>query len=185
MPTGSVLPLITDVFGETPNSISSMLDQHVRLDQLSRFKVLAKEKKYVNTSLQGSMLTINCYIKHGRVNIRSGASVPFVAPSPDVHDQSMITAEESSMNLLLWKVMLVYLLSLIGCLPVQTNSTSISYPQCGQHISIATYRQLVQAQMSKITLRKEEYMKTGANSKWMEDRSEADNRPLLQYTPKH
>lgn len=68
MPTGTSLPSINDVFGETTNTMSSMLDQHVRLDQLGRFKVLAKEKRYVNSNLHGSMVTINRYMKFGGRN---------------------------------------------------------------------------------------------------------------------
>lgn len=38
---------------------SSLLDQHVRVDQLSRFKVLMRERRYVNTS----MLTLKRFLK--------------------------------------------------------------------------------------------------------------------------
>ncbi|KAE9461743.1 hypothetical protein C3L33_06356, partial [Rhododendron williamsianum] len=63
MPNASQLPLFADVFGPTPNNVSSLLDQHVRVDQLSRFKVLMRERKYVNTGLHGSMLTLKRFIK--------------------------------------------------------------------------------------------------------------------------
>lgn len=52
MPTGASqgIPLFADIFGATPNNVSSLLDQHVRVDQLSRFKVIMRERKYVNTT---------------------------------------------------------------------------------------------------------------------------------------
>ncbi|KAE9448355.1 hypothetical protein C3L33_19747, partial [Rhododendron williamsianum] len=54
MPSATQLPLFADVFGPTPNNVSSLLDQSVRVDQLSRFKVLMRERKYVNTGLHGT-----------------------------------------------------------------------------------------------------------------------------------
>ncbi|KAI8538138.1 hypothetical protein RHMOL_Rhmol09G0079300 [Rhododendron molle] len=70
MPSVISLPTFEDVFGARPNNISSMLDQHVRVDQLSRFKVLMKKKIYVNSLLHGSMTTLNRFVKiNGRTKI--------------------------------------------------------------------------------------------------------------------
>ncbi|KAE9467084.1 hypothetical protein C3L33_01005, partial [Rhododendron williamsianum] len=63
MPVPTALPTFSDVFGELPNSDSSRLDQHVRLDQLSRFKVLTRERRYVNDALSGSMFTFKRFLK--------------------------------------------------------------------------------------------------------------------------
>ncbi|KAG5537854.1 hypothetical protein RHGRI_025077 [Rhododendron griersonianum] len=63
MPNATQLPLFADVFGPTLNNVSSLLDQPIRVDQLSRFKVLMRERKYVNTDLQGTQLTLKRFIK--------------------------------------------------------------------------------------------------------------------------
>lgn len=67
-PSGQQLPTLADIFGELPNALGSMLDQHVRQDQLGRYKVLMKDKRYVNNTLHGNMLTINRYMKFSRRN---------------------------------------------------------------------------------------------------------------------
>ncbi|KAE9444643.1 hypothetical protein C3L33_23459, partial [Rhododendron williamsianum] len=70
MPCPAQIPLFVDVFGPTPNNVSSLLDQPVRIDQLSRFKVLMRERKYVNTDLHGTLLTLKRFIKfNGRNKI--------------------------------------------------------------------------------------------------------------------
>ncbi|KAF7142015.1 hypothetical protein RHSIM_Rhsim06G0168400 [Rhododendron simsii] len=63
MPVPSAIPTFGDVFGEVPNDVSSILDQHVRVDQLSRFKVLVRERRYVNESLHGSTINLKRYVK--------------------------------------------------------------------------------------------------------------------------
>jgi hypothetical protein len=63
MPSAVERPTYSDIFGEVPNNVGSLLDQHVRVDQLSRFQVVVRERKIVNTSLAGSVYNVNRYIK--------------------------------------------------------------------------------------------------------------------------
>ncbi|KAI8525403.1 hypothetical protein RHMOL_Rhmol13G0227900 [Rhododendron molle] len=69
MPVPTAVPIFKDVFGDVPNSFGSMLDQHVRVDQLSRFKVLVRERRYINECLHGSMFTFKRFVKLGGRNV--------------------------------------------------------------------------------------------------------------------
>ncbi|KAI8543037.1 hypothetical protein RHMOL_Rhmol08G0187800 [Rhododendron molle] len=70
MPVPTAVPEFSDIFGQVSNTDASMLDLHVRVDQLSRFKVLIRERRYVNESLNGSIFTFKRYVKlNGRNSI--------------------------------------------------------------------------------------------------------------------
>lgn len=70
MPVPTGVPSFSDVFGELSNTDGSRLDQHVRVDQLSRFKVLVRERKYVNENVSGTMFTLKRFLKfNGRNRI--------------------------------------------------------------------------------------------------------------------
>ncbi|KAI8568311.1 hypothetical protein RHMOL_Rhmol02G0188500 [Rhododendron molle] len=69
MTVPTAVPIFKDVFGDVPNSFGSMLDQHVRVDQLSMFKVLVRERRYINECLHGSMFTFKRFVKLSGRNV--------------------------------------------------------------------------------------------------------------------
>nr|AQT38115.1 C4 protein [Tomato leaf curl Kerala virus] len=63
------------------------------------------------------------------------------------------------------------------------TDSSTWYPQPGQHISIRTYRELSQAQMSSPIWRRTETPSTGESFRSTEDLQEGDTSQRMMLTP--
>nr|AHG31027.1 AC4 protein [Cotton leaf curl Multan virus] len=63
------------------------------------------------------------------------------------------------------------------------TDSSTGYPQPGQHISIRTFRELNQAQMSRTTSTRTGTLSSGESFRSMEDQQEEDNRQPTTLTP--
>nr|AFU61978.1 AC4 protein [Bhendi yellow vein mosaic virus] len=66
-----------------------------------------------------------------------------------------------------------------------TIDSSTSPPQVGQHISIRTFRELNQAQMSSPTSTRTETPSNGESFRSMDDLQEGDSRQPTTLTPQH
>ncbi|ADO41002.1 AC4 protein [Bhendi yellow vein mosaic virus [India:Raichur:OY56:2005]] len=65
------------------------------------------------------------------------------------------------------------------------SDSSTSPPQAGQHISIRTFRELNQAQMSSPTSTRTETPSNGESFRSMDDLQEGDSRQPTTLTPQH
>ncbi|CAB91855.1 C4 protein [Cotton leaf curl Multan virus-[Faisalabad3]] len=65
------------------------------------------------------------------------------------------------------------------------TDSSTWYPQPGQHISIRTFRELNQGQMSRPTSTRTGTLSNGESFRSMEDQQEEDNRQQTTLTPQH
>ncbi|AAW28994.1 AC4 [Cotton leaf curl Bangalore virus] len=70
-----------------------------------------------------------------------------------------------------------------GSTSAKIRDSSTWYPQPGQHISIRTFRELNQAQMSRTTSTRTETLSSGESFRSMEDQQEEDNRQPTTLTP--
>nr|UWT60794.1 AC4 protein [Papaya leaf crumple virus]UWT60806.1 AC4 protein [Papaya leaf crumple virus] len=71
-----------------------------------------------------------------------------------------------------------------GNTSAKITGSSTWYPQPGQHISIRTFRELSQAQMSSPIWRRMETPSTGESFRSMDDLQEGDNSQPMMLTPK-
>ncbi|ADO40856.1 AC4 protein [Bhendi yellow vein India virus [India:Pandarahalli:OY168B:2006]] len=67
----------------------------------------------------------------------------------------------------------------------RTIDSSTSPPQAGQYISIRTFRELNQAQMSSPTSTRTETPSNGESFRSMDDLQEGDSRQPTTLTPQH
>nr|AFB83470.1 C4 protein [Cotton leaf curl Burewala virus] len=65
------------------------------------------------------------------------------------------------------------------------TDSSTWYPQPGQHISIRTFRELNQVQMSRPTSTRTGTLSSGESFRSMEDQQEEDSRQPTTLTPQH
>ncbi|ABA40412.1 AC4 [Cotton leaf curl Multan virus - [Bhatinda :05]] len=72
-----------------------------------------------------------------------------------------------------------------GSTNARIKDSSTWYPQPGQHISIRTFRELNQAQMSRPTSARTGTLSSGESFRSMEDQQEEDNRQPTTLTPQH
>ncbi|ACA96943.1 AC4 [Gossypium darwinii symptomless virus] len=72
-----------------------------------------------------------------------------------------------------------------GNTSARISDSSTWYPQPGQHISIRTFRELNQAQMSRTTSTRTGTLSNGESFRSMEDQQEEDNRQQTTLTPQH
>nr|WIL10094.1 AC4 Protein [Cotton leaf curl Multan virus] len=72
-----------------------------------------------------------------------------------------------------------------GNTSARISDSSTWSPQAGQHISIRTFRELNQAQMSRPTSTRTGTLSSGESFRSMEDQQEEDSRQQTTLTPQH